>query len=343
MTSERLRQLLDRFDQVSVAVLGDFFVDQYLMIDPALAETSLETGLEAHQIVAARCQPGAAGTVTNNLSALGVGHITALGYTGADGLGFELRRGLQATRVDTSHLVEAPDRFTPTYTKPLVCAGDQPPRELNRLDLKNRAATPAELTAQVLAALHAVAGDVDALLVLDQVDEPDCGVVTAAVRQALTELAAARPALPIIADSRRHIAEFRGVMIKPNLLEASHALRADGLDPAALARDEVACRFAARAGRPCFITLGGEGVLVAEATAATHVAGIPVSGPVDIVGAGDSFSAASAATLAAGGTLLEAAQVGCLVASITVQQIGTTGTASPAGVRQRLAQAPWAG
>ena len=39
--------------------------------------------------------------------------------------------------------------------------------------------------------------------------------------------------------------------------------------------------------------------------------------------------------MAAGTTLEEAAAFGNLVASITIQQIGTTGTASPAQVRQR--------
>ncbi len=39
---------------------------------------------------------------------------------------------------------------------------------------------------------------------------------------------------------------------------------------------------------------------------------------------------------ASGATLPEAALVGCLVASITVQQLATTGTATPAQVRERL-------
>lgn len=70
--------LLDRFAQLRVAVVGDFFLDKYLILDPSLSETSIETGLEARQVVAIRCSPGAAGTVTNNLSALGVATIYAV-------------------------------------------------------------------------------------------------------------------------------------------------------------------------------------------------------------------------------------------------------------------------
>jgi sugar/nucleoside kinase (ribokinase family) len=61
----------------------------------------------------------------------------------------------------------------------------------------------------------------------------------------------------------------------------------------------------------------------------------PVKGPIDPVGAGDSTSAGIACALASGAGLLEAAAFGNLVASITIQQLGTTGTATPEQVRQR--------
>jgi len=58
------------------------------------------------------------------------------------------------------------------------------------------------------------------------------------------------------------------------------------------------------------------------------VAGRAVEKPVDICGAGDSFSAGAAMTLAVTGSGIEAARVGNLVASITIMKKGT-GTASP--------------
>jgi sugar/nucleoside kinase (ribokinase family) len=66
-----------------------------------------------------------------------------------------------------------------------------------------------------------------------------------------------------------------------------------------------------------------------------QVPAYPVSGLIDIVGAGDSTSAGIACALAAGATLPEAAAFGNLVASITIRQIGTTGTATREQVRQR--------
>jgi sugar/nucleoside kinase (ribokinase family) len=66
-----------------------------------------------------------------------------------------------------------------------------------------------------------------------------------------------------------------------------------------------------------------------------NVPAYPVHGPVDIVGAGDSCSAAITCAAAAGVPLTAAAAFGNLVASITIQQIGTTGTASPELIRER--------
>ena len=74
--------------------MGDFFLDRYLHIDPAKAETSIETGLTVYNVVEVRSQPGAAGTILNNLVALGIREIHAVGFCGDDGEGYELRRAL---------------------------------------------------------------------------------------------------------------------------------------------------------------------------------------------------------------------------------------------------------
>ena len=63
MTPQRLEELIARFPSRRIAVMGDFFLDKYLDVDPALAEPSVETGKTAHQVVSVRATPGAAGTV----------------------------------------------------------------------------------------------------------------------------------------------------------------------------------------------------------------------------------------------------------------------------------------
>lgn len=334
VTHTQLKSLLDRFRDLTVLVVGDFFLDRYLVIDPALAETSLETGLEARQVVHIRNSPGAAGTVTSNLSALGVGRILALGAVGVDGHGFDLKAGLHATGVQTDHLFAVPDRFTPTYTKPIL---KDTARELERLDVKNRATTPPELEARIVAALRELVGQVHGVMVMDQVQERNCGVITDAVRGELASLAAEHPDTLFFADSRTRIGEFRGVLVKANREEAQGAVHSErGSGPHDLSA--AARSLARRNGRPVVITLGPDGILCADDRSVHRLPGLRVSDPIDIVGAGDSVSAGVVSALCAGADLPRAALVGLLASSITIQQIGTTGTASPDQILSRFTE-----
>lgn len=338
MDEMRLRQLLAGFPQIRVLVIGDFFLDKYLELDRCLSETSLETGLEAYQVLGVRCSPGAAGTVTNNLRALGVA-VTALGVIGDDGEGYELKRALMARGVDIGPLIEHPERFTPTYTKPMMHEADGRVHELNRLDVKNRSPLPDALQTQISQRLRALAPSVDGIVVADQVPEANCGVITGQVRATLDNLGQQYPDLIIVVDSRKRIGLFRHVTLKPN---ASEALLAVGDQPEdRFERTHVEAAGAAlfrRTGRPVFVTIGADGILVFTREGMHHVPGVPVTGPIDIVGAGDSVTAGVMAALCQGAAPSEAAWLGNLIASITIQQLGTTGTASPEQIREQSAR-----
>ena len=138
MQLERLQSLLSQFPRRRIAVLGDFFLDKYLEVDPALAEPSLETGRVAHQVVGIRRSPGAAGTVVNNLAALGAGQLHAVGAIGDDGEAFDVCRGLNRLGCSTDALLRCPELLTPTYLKP--CDFNVPglAGEHSRYDTKNR-------------------------------------------------------------------------------------------------------------------------------------------------------------------------------------------------------------
>ena len=190
MNSTQFHQITGCYRRLSIAVLGDFCLDRYLEIDPALAETSLETGLSVFNVVRVRAQPGGAGTVLNNLAALGIGRIIPVGFAGDDGEGFELIRAMQGmpgVRMDC--FLRTPLRRTFTYCKPLIVEPGKPPRELNRLDSKNWTPTPAEVQRQLVAAIGEEAEQIDALVIMDQVDVAGTGVLTAGVLDAVGEIA----------------------------------------------------------------------------------------------------------------------------------------------------------
>jgi len=339
MADSWIKTLVDQFSERHVLVIGDYFLDFYLDLDRGLSEMSLETGLEAYQVVQVRARPGAAGTVTANLRSLGL-EVTALGVIGRDGMGYELMRSLDQLQVHTDPMIQLDDRFTPTYTKPMMHENDGTVHELNRLDIKNRTSLSPHIQDLVIDRLHHLLPQVDGVIVADQVQERNCGVITDSVRSELAALAQKEPDKPIAADSRVRIGEFGHVLIKPNAREATLAVH-PLYDPEAIDR-AIATASAAelyqRNGRPVFLTVGADGILVYDQDGMTHVRGIQVEGPIDIVGAGDSTMAGIVSALCCGASNAQAALVGNLVASITIQQLGTTGTATPTQVVERHGQ-----
>src|SRR5262245_27561838 len=179
VTPDRLHLITEKFPPLRVAVVGDICLDRYLIIDESKAELSIETELPVRNVVEVRSQPGGAGTIINNLLALGVGHIFPVGFTGEDGEEFELRRALDVHRnVSLEYFFETPLRRTFTYAKPLLAKPGKPPAESNRLDFKNWSPTPALVQGHIMDAVLSLAPQVDAMILLDQVDVPETGVVT---------------------------------------------------------------------------------------------------------------------------------------------------------------------
>jgi len=333
MNSARLELIAGRYANLAVAVLGDFCLDRYLEIDPALAETSLETGLSVHNVVRVRAQAGGAGTVLNNLAALGVGRIVPLGFAGDDGEGFELLRAMQGLPgVRTDHLLRTPLRRTFTYCKPLLVEEGKPPCELNRLDSKNWTPTPAEVEQPLIDALCQEAKRIDALVIMDQVDVAGTGVLTRAVLDAVATIAIQRPELLVLADSRRGLQGYPPVVWKMNRAELGKLRGA--VAPLDLEQAKLAAIQVARAnGRAVFVTLAEEGLLAALPDGQSyHCPALPIHGPIDIVGAGDAVTANLAAALAAGAEPAEALELAAAAASIVIHQLGATGTAAVAQI-----------
>jgi sugar/nucleoside kinase (ribokinase family) len=125
-------------------------------------------------------------------------------------------------------------------------------------------------------------------------------------------------------DSRKRPELFRGIILKPNRDEAQEALERIGVKDYGALRKHTAANL-------LVITHGPEGVLLVDHAGESWVRTRAVEHPVDICGAGDSFSAGAAMALQVTGSNVDAAKFGNLVASITIMKQGT-GVATPAEV-----------
>jgi len=313
------REILAALPGKSALILGDICLDRWCTYDPAEAELSRETGLPRVAVVRTEVTPGAGGTVANNAKALGFGRVAVLGAVGKDGFGYELEQALAGRGIE-SELVESGEISTFTYTKLInLRSGEE---DLPRVDFVRTADMPVAVEDAVLERLDRLAGEFDAIFVSDQAETTSGGVVTERVRERLACIAAMQPSLMIWVDSRRRPQLFRNVIVKVNRDEAAQL----GANLSV---------FQNEANLPLLcVTYGPEGALIVSASGQEFISATPILEPVDICGAGDSFSAGAVAALVAGASPGEAAGLGNRVAAVTVMKRGT-GTASPSEILGR--------
>jgi rfaE bifunctional protein kinase chain/domain len=307
-------EILARFPSMRALVIGDVCLDRWCTYDPALSEPSRETGISRVAVTATEVTPGAAGTVAANLASLGIGHVAVLGVIGDDGFGFELERSLRARNISTDLLIRSSLVSTFTYTKLLNAASGA--EDLPRLDFINARSLPGENESQVIESLREEIHRFDVILVSDQAEIAAGGVITAAVRDAISRI---HDKL-VWVDSRSRAEHFRNVILKINREEADTACARIKVDYRKL-REHTRSKM-------LIVTDGPNGARVITPDAETHHAARRVANPVDICGAGDSFSAGAAIALAITNSAAEAMQFGHLIASHTIMKKGT-GTVTP--------------
>ena len=210
----------------------------------------------------------------------------------------------------------------------MVLAKGASPRELNRLDSKNLTPTPISVQERLAKSISELAGEVDAMVLLEQVDMADTGVLAGQVFIALRQAQKDYPKLLILADSRRGFAHFPNMALKMNRDEFT-AMTGVSTDQSVDVLGQAIEQLANDRGHAVFVSLSEEGILGAlPGIAAEHVAGLPCRGEIDIVGAGDAVMANLALALASGATAVEAMRLAMAAASVVIHQLGTTGVAS---------------
>jgi bifunctional ADP-heptose synthase (sugar kinase/adenylyltransferase) len=249
-----------------------------------------------------------------------------MGAIGQDGFGFELERALSQRHIDYHLLVASRKIQTFTYTK--IINAQTGVEDRPRLDFINTTPLPEDVEDQLIAFFHREYANFDVILVADQAETRQGGVITNAFREVIVDVAERNPDKIMLADSRYRIERFRNTIAKPNVMEANAA--SHNLFGAV----DYARLRTALGKKPLVITQGPKGVLLVTEDGEKHIPAVPVANPVDVCGAGDSFAAGMALALQATGDVEKAAHFGSLVSSITIMKKGT-GTASPSEVIEK--------
>ena len=331
LSETRLHALLTDLSRARIGVIGDYCLDVYWFIDLQVSEISLETGKPTHPVREQRYSLGGAGNVVANLRALSVGRVLAFGAVGDDPFGERQITLLRACGADPAGMVVVPsaDWQTLAYTKPYI--GEE---ELSRLDMGNFNRFPDASADELLARLDAAVPSLDIVIVNEQVES---GIHTDHFRRGLRALMQRHPGKRFILDARHGSDQYPDAILKVNAHEACRLCGVRKETGDVILREEAltaAQTIFQRTGRTVFVTRGDRGCLVVAGDGVTEIPGLLILGKTDPVGAGDSFLAGTAATLAGGGTAAEAAQMGNFVAGVTVTKLRQTGTATPDEVRR---------
>lgn len=323
-------EILDRITNTTVLVVGDICLDRWCRYDPTLSEPSRETGIPRIAVTRTTVTPGAGGTVAGNLTALLARQVAVLGVLGTDGYGTELERALIAREISPELVVRSARIPTFTYTKLIniqTDIEDQP-----RVDSIYAEPMPAEIEDQLLGHLRGFWPAFDVILVSDQAETQYGGVVTAKIREVLAELAAGTPDKVVWVDSRIREEHFRNLILKSNADEAEHASRR------ALGEANLDKLRAVTNAPMLVVTDGPRGAMYLRDGESRRVPTRNVEHPVDICGAGDSFSAGAALALSITKSPEEALRFGNIVSSITIMKKGT-GIATP--IEVLMADSDW--
>jgi rfaE bifunctional protein kinase chain/domain len=310
MSALRAKEIVDRFADTSVLVVGDLMVDQFVV--GQVERISPEAPVPVVRFAREDRRVGGAGNVAQNVRAVGA-RAEMIGVVGADADGARLVGDLQAAGIGVSGVESADGRCT-TRKMRIVTVRNQ---HVARVDYEADGDVPADLQEHMAAAAERLATSCHAIVVSDYLK----GVVTSRVMDALVSIARARR-IPLLVDPKvPHLNRYRGAtLITPNHHEAEAAthirVRSD-----ADAR-QAALAFRAAAGSDgVLVTRGEQGMwlLAGDVEASLPAVAREVS---DVTGAGDTVIAMVALALAAGASPVEAAAIANHAAGIVVGKFG---------------------
>jgi D-beta-D-heptose 7-phosphate kinase/D-beta-D-heptose 1-phosphate adenosyltransferase len=318
LTKQRAQELISAMRNRKIVVLGDVMLDEFIWGD--VTRISPEAPVPVVDIRRESVHLGGAANVLANIVALGA-KACVVGVIGHDSAGERLRASLKEVSPSQPDDYLVVDQNRPSTIKTRIIAHNQ---LVVRADREARGLINGNTEKRILDLLKEAIQDAAAFVVSDY----DKGVVTPNILGEILPAAYAR--VPVLIDPKiRNFAHYRPAsLITPNHHEALRMtnLEADsdeGLHQAAqIIEQKLGCDAV-------LITRGDRGIMLLEGDQEPVFVETAAREVYDVTGAGDTVIATLAAALAAGATMLEAANLANHAAGIVVGKVGTA-TASAA-------------
>jgi D-beta-D-heptose 7-phosphate kinase/D-beta-D-heptose 1-phosphate adenosyltransferase len=331
-SKSRWQQIIGRFPECRVLVLGDLILDRYLF--GRVRRISPEAPVPVVELEGGEDRPGGAGNALMNLTSL-KGKVWVAGVIGQDKAGERLLEILKSQGIARQAVITDPDRVTPFKTRVVAIPQHH---QVVRIDQEKTAPVSAEIQRRILNQLEKLTGQVDAVIVSDY----GKGMVSPGIMEGLLRLAGKRKVVVGVDPKPGNFPLYPGVsFLTPNHVEAGEIVgfRAESDSEVEKAGKEIVGKTGCRS---LLITRGEKGLTLFERGARSREPGVkakklPAPGPVlsvihipttarevfDVSGAGDTVIAAYTLALTAGATPPEAAVIANVAAGLVVGKFGT--------------------
>ncbi|MBU4305250.1 MAG: D-glycero-beta-D-manno-heptose-7-phosphate kinase [Candidatus Omnitrophica bacterium] len=321
---DRLTQLLQKFEQKKIVVIGDLILDQYIWGD--VSRISPEAPVPVVLVEKESFMPGGAANVAASISAL-EGNAVLAGVIGNDSGGKILKSYLRKNADVGGVFVDAKRK---TSIKIRIVARRQ---QVVRVDKEVIAEIRKEMSEKILAFIERKISSIDAIIIEDY----GKGVINPFLIKAVVAMARKHKVLVTVDPKEDHFSYYSGVTcLTPNQHEAEKAAGIVIVDIPSLltAGKKLLKKLRSDA---LLITRGEHGMCLFErGKKAIH---IPTRAQevFDVSGAGDTVIGAFTLALAGGASLEEAAHISNYAAGVVVGKVGVS-TCSQRELLQRVDQ-----
>ena len=309
--SPALLETLKRCAHVSVLVVGDVMLDEY--VEGGVERISPEAPVPIVRARGNEYRLGGAANVACQIAALGA-KVSLAGVVGDDAAGETIRRLCRKSGIETRAILTTPHR--PTTRKLRILSQNQ---QLLRVDWEDQTPCSAADADALLSSMREIANP-DALILSDYAK----GVLTIPVMAGLLRERSSQTNTIVVDPKHWDLTRYRGArIVTPNLRELSDAAKRP-LDPANLADVTAVARDQVQQGgfESLVVTLGDRGMLIVSADGSERWMPAVKRAVFDVTGAGDTAAAVLTACLATGATVAQAALIANTAAGIAVGEIG---------------------
>ena len=326
MEISRTKEILNKFQNKRIMVIGDFYLDEYFHC--SAEKFSPEAPVPRALVQQIEHFPGCAGNVANNLRSLGA-HVLCVGVIGNDEKGVILRNKLLEKGIMTSTLYPDATRKTGVFSRILLENSGDTKQHTIRFDQENKNTLDQTVFQKVYQMIEENISSVDVIFVADYDEAKNTGIITTESLQNIASISHQHGKL-LVGISRLKIKEFNNfdmlVCNEKELSESSNISINSDSDLQQAARDFQNLTKA----KNLIITQGKKGLTIFSNT------NEPVSFPsyaknvVDVCGAGDTLTSAFTLALVSGASDTESAFIASHAAAVAVGKEGT----APANVEE---------